>query len=162
MATARRDFLIGGGAAVCLCGLAACSKSTTAEPAPGATGESSSAPSASGAESSKSVPTSSSSGESVGLSFPVGTVPEGGGIIMEDAKLVLTQPAKGEFRAFSSICPHQGCPVSDVEDQKIVCRCHGSEFSIKDGSVLHGPATSPLTEEPLTTKGDRILINKSK
>ena len=33
----------------------------------------------------------------------------------------------------------QGCPVDNVSDGTINCTCHGSQFSIEDGSVVGGP-----------------------
>ena len=38
---------------------------------------------------------------------------------------MITQPKEGEFKAFSSICTHQACPVATVTDT-INCDCHGS------------------------------------
>lgn len=84
-------------------------------------------------------------------------VPEGGGIVLDDAEVVVTQPSAGEFVAFSSICTHQGCPVSEVSGGTINCPCHGSQFSIEDGSVVAGPAPSPLPSVPVTVEGDSVV-----
>jgi Rieske Fe-S protein len=52
---------------------------------------------------------------------------------------------KGTLRAFAITCPHLGCSYAFDDGKKhFVCPCHGSEFAL-DGSVLHGPATSPLS-----------------
>ncbi len=53
-------------------------------------------------------------------------------------------------------CTHSGCPVSS----NYVCVCHNSVFA-KDGSVLQGPASSPLTTYSATISGTNILINFS-
>jgi Rieske Fe-S protein len=71
-------------------------------------------------------------------------VPTGGGVILSSANMVVTQPAKGTFKVFSATCTHQGCPVSQITGQTIDCPCHGSQFSITDGSVVQGPAQAPL------------------
>ena len=42
-------------------------------------------------------------------------VPEGSGTVFRDQQLVITQPAPGEFKAFSAVCPHQGCLVDSVK-----------------------------------------------
>jgi len=52
---------------------------------------------------------------------------------------------QGQLRAFAITCPHLGCSYAFDDGKKhFVCPCHGSEFAL-DGSVLHGPATSPLS-----------------
>ena len=85
-------------------------------------------------------------------------VPVGGGAIIAAAKVVVTQPAAGQFKAFSSICTHMGCPVAEVADGTINCNCHGSRFDIATGAVKRGPATRPLPAKTVTVKGDRIIV----
>lgn len=84
-------------------------------------------------------------------------VPEGGGVILGEAGLVVTQPTTGEFKAFSSTCTHQACQVTGVTET-IDCVCHGSKFSLTDGSVVQGPATEPLAEKPVEVRGQRIVL----
>lgn len=69
-------------------------------------------------------------------------VPVGSGVILSQA--VVTQPTAGQFKAFSPVCTHQGCTVAQISNQRIICPCHGSMFSITDGSVISGPAPSAL------------------
>ena len=83
-------------------------------------------------------------------------IPEGGGKIFKEQKVVVTQPQKGEFKAFSAICTHQGCTVSTVENGTINCPCHGSEFAITDGSVVAGPAPKPLPAQAIKVSGGSI------
>ncbi|MDQ0990071.1 Rieske (2Fe-2S) protein [Streptomyces sp. V3I7] len=85
-------------------------------------------------------------------------IPVGGGRIFEKQKVVVTQPKKGEFKAFSAICTHQGCTVTKVADGTIDCPCHGSKFEITDGAVAHGPATRPLPEEKIMVEGNSIHL----
>ena len=87
---------------------------------------------------------------------PASGVPVGGGEIFPDAQVVVTQPTKGDFRGFSSICTHQGCPVTSVSDGTIDCTCHGSRFSIEDGSVQAGPAPRPLPTVEVTVSGGEL------
>lgn len=87
---------------------------------------------------------------------PTADVPVGGGRILRDEKIVVTQPEVGEFKAFSAICTHQHCLVSEVKDRTIDCPCHGSRFRITDGSVAHGPATRPLPEERIAVEGNSV------
>ncbi|HEY3005608.1 MAG TPA: Rieske (2Fe-2S) protein, partial [Kribbellaceae bacterium] len=101
-----------------------------------------------------SAPASSGGGEVLG---PVGDVPVGGGKIYADAKVVVTQPAAGQFKGFSAVCTHNGCILADVAGGTINCGCHGSKFKIADGSVANGPASSPLASVRVTVKGNQIL-----
>ncbi|MEV7862591.1 Rieske (2Fe-2S) protein [Streptomyces hirsutus] len=85
-------------------------------------------------------------------------IPEGGGKVFADSKVVVTQPTAGEFKAFSATCTHQGCAVKSVADGVINCPCHNSNFSIADGSVQSGPATKPLPALEITVSGDSITL----
>ncbi|MEQ6899572.1 Rieske (2Fe-2S) protein [Nocardioides sp. YIM 152588] len=84
-------------------------------------------------------------------------VPVGGGIVLTDAKIVLTQPVAGEFKAFTAVCTHQGLTVTSVDAGTIRCSHHGSAYSADSGEVESGPAPSPLAEVAITVDGDRIL-----
>lgn len=86
-------------------------------------------------------------------------VPVGGGVIVASPAVVITQPAAGEFKAFSAICTHQGCTVGSVENNEIICPCHGSKFSGTDGSVIAGPATAPLAAAAITVEGSSIVVS---
>jgi Rieske Fe-S protein len=84
-------------------------------------------------------------------------IPEGSGAIFADEGVVVTQPEAGEFKGFTNICTHRGCPVAAVTET-IDCNCHGSRYSITDGSVVNGPATNPLAAIELTVDGDSISL----
>ena len=154
--------LSGGGAAV----LGACSPAaetaapTTSAPAssapPSSAPASSSPPVASPSASASASKSAAPSGPSVATS----QVPVGGGVILPDADYVITQPTAGKFKAFSKICTHQQCVLASVEGGTINCGCHGSKFSIEDGSVLSPPASSPLPESDVTVSGARVVVDK--
>lgn len=87
----------------------------------------------------------------------VAKVPAGGGIILGSAGVVLTKDTAGNIHAFSATCTHQGCRVSSVSGGTINCPCHGSRFSVTDGSVVQGPATRPLPPVAVRVQGDQIV-----
>ncbi|WP_037856483.1 Rieske (2Fe-2S) protein [Streptomyces sp. NRRL S-340] len=125
-------------------------------PQPGASGPSSSGSSgAPGPSSAGSPGTGAGAG---GVLARASDIPEGGGRIFADRGVVVTQPEKGRFEAFSSACTHQGCTVSGIADGVISCPCHGSEFSVTDGSVRKGPATRPLPARRISVHGDEIEL----
>ncbi|MGC9499181.1 Rieske (2Fe-2S) protein [Streptomyces sp. WG7] len=89
---------------------------------------------------------------------PTSDIPVGGGKVFADEKIVVTQPTRGEFKAFSAVCTHQNCLVSDVRDGTIDCACHGSGFSVADGAVERGPATRPLPEKRIAVDGNSVRL----
>ncbi len=95
------------------------------------------------------------------VAVPTKNIAVGGGLVLTEGKYVITQPTKGEFKAFDKQCPHQGCPVTKVETNGIVCVCHNSRFALDDGRRLTGPATSGLTPAKATVQGDDVVITPS-
>ncbi|MEV4714777.1 Rieske (2Fe-2S) protein [Micromonospora sp. NPDC049374] len=85
-------------------------------------------------------------------------IPVGGGAVFAAQGVVITQPTAGDFKGFDPVCTHQGCPVSNVDGGTINCTCHGSKFSIEDGSVKAGPATTPLPAKNIKVDGDQIAL----
>ncbi|MDA0640317.1 MULTISPECIES: Rieske (2Fe-2S) protein [Nonomuraea] len=142
----RRAVIAGVGAGGLTLALAACGGSDTTaatqEPA---------------APASSSAPSQAAPAQGGGLTT-TSEIPVGGGKIFADQKVVVVQPAQGQFKAYGISCTHQGCPVDKVENGAIVCPCHGSKFKIEDGSVSDGPATKPLPEHQLTVEGDQISL----
>lgn len=129
--------------------LAGCGTDTTDEPGVGA-------PSAGGDTPGTSASGGAENNSGAGALAKAADVPVGGGVIVD--KTVVTQPAAGEFKAFSAVCTHQGCTVANVNDGTINCGCHGSKFSIEDGSVKNGPANKPLEEKQVRKDGDDIVL----
>lgn len=111
-----------------------------------------------GSEASSSAASGGSGAEAAGMTVATADVPVGGGAIYPDDKVVVTQPTKGDFKAFSAVCTHQGCVVSEVADAQIVCKCHGSHFSITDGKPVEGPAEAPLGAKKVAVKGSEITV----
>jgi Rieske Fe-S protein len=86
-------------------------------------------------------------------------IPVGGGKIIASQNVVVTQPQAGEFKAFSATCTHQGCRVGSISHGEIICPCHGSAYSIVDGSVKGGPAPRPLPEKTVTVTGTSLTVS---
>jgi len=144
----RRTVLIGVGAVGASAALAACGgdddTSTSDFAGGGATSEPAAAPTSEPASSAEVLTT-------------IAEVPVGGGIVLDGPKIVVTQPAAGDFKAFTAVCTHQGCTVSTVSDNVISCPCHGSKYSAEDGSVENGPAPDPLAPVSIKVEGDSIV-----
>src|SRR5688572_23233833 len=94
-----RGVAVGGGVIPLL---SACGDDTTASPEPSPSGDASASPEPSASA-------SASASADAGVSVPAADVPVGGGTVLTEEKVVVTQPTKGEFKAFTAICTHQGC-----------------------------------------------------
>ena len=151
-AVPRRTVLTAGGLVVAGGALAAC----------GDSGSSTAAPAAS-ASTAATASTASTDGAVAATGAPTGAIatsdiPLFGGVIVPEPPIVITQPSEGTFKAFTAICPHQGCLVGEVAENEIVCPCHGSLFSAVDGSVIQGPAEQGLTAASIAVQGDSIAL----
>lgn len=142
----RRTVLAGSGLVLASLAVAACSSS---EPAVEPTASEST------------VPEPSNSADSSGggqVLAATSAVAVGGGVVVSSPPIVITQPSAGQFNGFTAICPHQGCLVSRVEDNEIICPCHGSRFSGTDGSVITGPAEVGLQTADVAVEGSNVVL----
>jgi len=157
-ASSRRTVLACAGAA-CAAVLAGCSRYNSNN---GGIAGSQPAPATSSSAAQAAPPASGSGAAGSGAAAPAALastsdVPVGGGKILADKKIVITQPKSGEFHGFSAVCTHAGCIVGTVSGGTINCPCHGSRFSITDGSVVNGPAPSPLPPVGIKVQGTSIV-----
>jgi len=156
-ATSRRALIAGAGAAAAVV-VAGCSTYNANNGgvdagAPTTT----SAPAATGGGSGSAGGGGSASAAAPAALATTAEIPVDGGKILADKKIVITQPASGTFKAFTAVCTHQGCIVGSVSGGTINCPCHGSKYSIKDGSVVNGPAPAPLAPIAIKVDGTSIV-----
>lgn len=145
----RRGVLKAAGVVAGAGALAACSS----PPVPTATGQSSSSAASAGAAG------SAASSAPSGGGTPSSEVPVGGAKFFPDTKTVVTQPVAGTFKAFDTTCPHQGCAVSSVADNQMVCPCHQSHFDLTTGEPTpDSQAKSPLTAKQVTVTGNTFTV----
>ena len=85
-------------------------------------------------------------------------IPVGGGKIYNAARVVVTQPARGQYKAFSAVCTRVGCIMSAVAGGTIDCPCHGSQFKITNGAVVTGPAPSPLPPKQIKIVDGHVIL----
>ena len=64
------------------------------------------------------------------------------------------------YYAFDDRCTHQGCSLSTgtLDGATVTCPCHGSEFDVRSGDVLEGPADDPVGSWVVEVQGDDLLV----
>jgi nitrite reductase/ring-hydroxylating ferredoxin subunit len=65
-------------------------------------------------------------------------------VTVADAPVLLYRDG-AEISAIGAVCSHAGGPLDEgsTEDHCVRCPWHDSVFDLRDGSVVHGPATYP-------------------
>ena len=84
----------------------------------------------------------------------------GGSVVVHPSNggepILLTNAGDG-FLAMNARCPHAGCELTWVqEDRQAECPCHGSRFA-SDGTVLQPPATEDVDTFPVAV--DRTTLD---
>jgi cytochrome b6-f complex iron-sulfur subunit len=62
---------------------------------------------------------------------------------------IVINTGSDQFRAFTSVCTHEQCTVSEFANNRIHCACHDS-FYDTTGKPVAGPALRALTEYPVS------------
>ena len=64
------------------------------------------------------------------------------------------------IHAFGGTCSHLGCNLwkGNLEGHILTCQCHGSQFDITDGHLVHGPATAPIPSYEVQTQDGRLQV----
>jgi Rieske Fe-S protein len=69
--------------------------------------------------------------------------------------------AAGGILAYSAICPHAGCEVSDwsASQQILECPCHNSRYNAREAAmVVDGPSTRALAALPLKIVDGKLAV----
>lgn len=63
------------------------------------------------------------------------------------------------YAAYSKVCTHAGCMVSNREEETMVCPCHFGKFDpLQGASVVGGPPPRPLPQVPITLSSEGYLV----
>lgn len=67
---------------------------------------------------------------------------------------------QGSFYAFDDVCTHRQCPLHEgtLEGSTVTCGCHGSQFDVRTGEVLRGPAPVPAPTYEARVDGDQLRV----
>jgi nitrite reductase/ring-hydroxylating ferredoxin subunit len=77
-----------------------------------------------------------------------------------EGKHVLLCRENGEVFAIGAVCSHAGGPLDQgkIRDGCVQCPWHDSVFDLRDGSIVHGPATQPQASFETRVRSGRIEI----
>jgi nitrite reductase/ring-hydroxylating ferredoxin subunit len=90
---------------------------------------------------------------------PLGTIAP---VVLSGAPCAAIHHAEG-WTLIEDRCPHAGCSFANdggevADGTTLLCACHGSEFDLRTGAVLQGPAEEPLDVMALEPEGDHLRI----
>jgi nitrite reductase/ring-hydroxylating ferredoxin subunit/uncharacterized membrane protein len=77
-----------------------------------------------------------------------------------DGTPVLLLRQGNRIRAIGATCTHLGGPLDEgpIGGDTVTCPWHGSVFSLDDGTLIHGPAMTPVAAYEVRVQDGRIAI----
>jgi Rieske Fe-S protein len=73
----------------------------------------------------------------------------------------LVKGADGRVAAFSTVCPHLGCPIALAGNSTFHCPCHDSDFKL-DGSRMTGPSERGMDSLEVEVKDNLVSVRFAK
>jgi nitrite reductase/ring-hydroxylating ferredoxin subunit len=91
---------------------------------------------------------------------PVEGRPEIDAVVIQGQEIALARLDDGSWVAFDNSCTHEECPLSegDLDRDRVTCYCHGSEFDVRTGEVIEGPAEEPLSVYPVRVEDGELQV----
>jgi nitrite reductase/ring-hydroxylating ferredoxin subunit/uncharacterized membrane protein len=77
-----------------------------------------------------------------------------------DGAAILLLRRGDRIDAIAATCPHLGGPLheGEIAGDTVTCPWHGSVFCLRDGRLLHGPATAPVMAYEVKRENGRVLV----
>jgi nitrite reductase/ring-hydroxylating ferredoxin subunit/uncharacterized membrane protein len=90
---------------------------------------------------------------------PVADVPDAFAARAGDEMVLITRDGDG-WHSIGDRCTHRGGPLHEgtIADGVVTCPWHGSRFRIDDGTVVRGPATSPVRRYEVREQVDGLYV----
>ncbi len=87
--------------------------------------------------------------------IPPGTCKSG----VADGQSVAIFNVDGTLYATQAECTHMGGPLCEgtLLGETVICPWHGSEFNVRTGEVITGPATRPLKTYQVSVQQDGVI-----
>ena len=103
-----------------------------------------------------------STAEAKPVTLPLAELPVGGARQIEygGAPVMVIRTAES-IKAYSLVCTHLGCLLSwQAGDKEFFCPCHDGRFD-QFGEVVAGPPPLPLEQFPVAVDGDSVIVGES-
>jgi len=81
-----------------------------------------------------------------------------------DGEAVVVVRDEHGIHAFGGICSHYGCGLWEgkLDGHTVTCGCHGSQFDITTGDLIHGPATAPVPSYETRAVEGRLQVRMAR
>lgn len=91
---------------------------------------------------------------------PVAERPDLGLVTVDSLEIAVARLPDGSWAAFDDACTHEECPLSegDLDGERVICYCHSSEFDVRTGEVLGGPAEEPIAVYETRVDGGELQV----
>jgi nitrite reductase/ring-hydroxylating ferredoxin subunit len=78
---------------------------------------------------------------------------------LKDSELLVVNTGD-RFYCLEARCTHAGAPLAEgnLDGDILTCPWHYSQFRVSDGSVVRGPANSPLNIYDITVRDGQLFI----
>lgn len=76
------------------------------------------------------------------------------------ARIVVARTERG-YVAFDDRCTHRGASLADgaLVCDTVQCPWHGSQFDVRSGAVMHGPADEPIRTYSISERDGRLWLS---
>ena len=85
------------------------------------------------------------------------------GVEVDGEPVAVVRDENGDLHAINNVCSHQYVLLSEgeVEDCRIECWLHGSQFDLVTGEPTALPATRPVDVYDIRVDGEDVLVDMS-
>jgi nitrite reductase/ring-hydroxylating ferredoxin subunit len=77
-----------------------------------------------------------------------------------DGTMVAIANVGGQYFAFDDACTHSYCSLAEgsLRGTTVACLCHFSEFDVRTGEVLQGPADEPVRSRTVMVEDGGLMV----
>ncbi|MEY4347982.1 MAG: hypothetical protein RIS43_401 [Actinomycetota bacterium] len=72
--------------------------------------------------------------------------------------IIITQPTKANFKAFSATCTHQSARINSMSGTNLICTRHNGSFDTTTGAPTGGPVRQGLRQYPVTVTNGFLYV----